>query len=75
MKSIIRFVAKNKFFHLFLGLVTCVAGINEAWDTISEDFMTGNLHGAHGVVAIGIWHICRSISEIVEASDYLNEAL
>jgi hypothetical protein len=51
MKSIIRFVAQNKFFHLFLGLVTVFAGLNEAWDTISQDFSTGNFHSAHGAAA------------------------
>ena len=75
MKSIIRSVARNKYFHLFLGLVTVFAGLNEAWDTISEDFTTGNFHSAHGVVAIGIWHLCRSVAELIEASDYLNEGL
>jgi hypothetical protein len=75
MKSIIRFVAQNKFFHLFLGLVTVFAGLNEAWDTISQDFSTGNFHSAHGVVAIGVWHLCRSISELVEASDYLDKGV
>jgi len=40
-----------------------------------EDFTTGNFHSAHGVVAIGIWHLCRSVSELIEASDYLNEGL
>ena len=75
MKSIIRFVARNKYFHLFLGLVTLCAGLNEAWDTIFEDFATVNFHSAHGVVAIGIWHLCRSVSELVEAADYLNEGL
>ena len=75
MKLIIRFVARNICFHLFLGLVTVFAGLNEAWDTISEDFTTGNFHSAHGVVAIGIWHLCRSVSELIEASDYLNEGL
>ena len=75
MKSIIRFVAQNKFFHLFLGLVTVFAGLNEAWDTIAQDFSTGNFHSAHGVVAIGVWHLCRSISELVEASDYLDKGV
>lgn len=75
MKSIIRSVARNKYLHLFLGLVTVFAGLNEAWDTISEDFTTGNFHSAHGVVAIGIWHLCRSVSELIEASDYLKEGL
>ena len=40
-----------------------------------EDFTTGNFHSAHGVVAIGIWHLCRSVSELIKASDYLNEGL
>ena len=75
MKSIIRFVARNKFLQLFLGIVTLFAGINEAWDTLTVDFTTGNFHSAHGVIAIGIWHMCRSFAEIVEASDYLKEGL
>jgi hypothetical protein len=75
MKSIIKFVAQNKFFHLFLGLVTVFTGLNEAWDTIYKDFSTANFHSAHGVVAIGVWHLCRSISELVEASDYLDEGV
>ena len=58
MKSIIRFVARNKYLHLCLGLVAICAGLNEAWDTISEDFVNGNIHSAHGVVAIGVWHLC-----------------
>jgi len=75
MKSVIRFISKNKIFHLFLGLVTFSAGLNEAWETISEDIISGRFHSAHGVIAIGVWHMCRSISEIIEASDYLNEGL
>ena len=75
MKSVIRFVSKNKFLHLVLGFVTFFAGLSEAWETISEDIISGRFHSAHGVIAIGVWHMCCSISEIIEASKYLDEGL
>ena len=75
MKSIIRFVAKNKFFHLFLGLVTAGAGIHEVGATIIEDISSGNIHGGHGVVAMGIWHLCKALGDIIEGSDYLEEGI
>lgn len=75
MKSVIRFIARNHYLHLLLGIVTACAGVNEAVDTLVDDFLSVNPHSAHGVIAIGLWHVCRSISEIVEASDYLEEGL
>lgn len=73
MKSIIRFVADNKFFHLFLGLVTAGAGIYEVGATIIEDISSGNIHSGHGVVVIGLWHFCKAVADIIEGADYLEE--
>ena len=74
MKSIVRFISRNKFLHLFLAIVTVGAGLNEVSETILSDFMSGKIHGGHGVVTIGLWHLCKSLSEIIEASDYAKEA-
>jgi len=75
VRKFIKFVSKNKIFHLFLGSVTIMSGINEVWETIFDDIISGNIHSGHGVIFIGIWHCARSLSEFVEASDYLNEGL
>jgi hypothetical protein len=72
MKSIVRFISRNKFLHLFLAVVTVGAGLNEVAGTILSDFMAGKIHGGHGVVTIGLWHLCKSLSDIVEASDYFS---
>ena len=74
-KKIISVVAKNKHLHIFLGLMTVYAGISEVWETVSDDFLSANIRGGHGVVFVGILHLLRSLSEFVESSDYLEEGL
>jgi hypothetical protein len=74
-KEIILKVAKNKFLHIFLGLVTVYAGFSETWGTLAEDFSSGNIRGGHGVIFVGVLHLLRSISEFVEAADYLEEGI
>lgn len=75
MKSIVRFISRNKFLHLFLAVVTIGAGLNEVAETILSDVMSGKVHGGHGVVSVGLWHLCKSLSEIIEGSDYAKEAM
>ena len=75
LKELIFFVARNKWLHLFLGMVVVFSGLNEVWDTLAEDLVSGNFHSAHGVVMVGLWHFLQSISEIIESADYLKEGL
>ena len=75
MKKIIYYIAHNRYLQLFLGGVTFCIGLGEAWATIVDDFSTLSLHSGHGLMMVGIWHLCQSISEFVEASDELNEAM
>jgi len=37
--------------------------------------VNGNFHSGHGVVLIGVWHLFRSLAEIVESFDYFKEGL
>ncbi len=74
-RATIYWVAKNPYLHLFLGLIVVTAAVGEIWETIIEDLSEGVLRGHHGVAFIGIWHVLRAISEIIESSDYLKEAL
>ncbi|MBT6529894.1 MAG: hypothetical protein HOK99_03165 [Betaproteobacteria bacterium] len=74
-KKIILWVAKNKFLHIFLGLITVYAGFAETWETLAKDFSSGNIRAGHGVIFIGMLHLLRSISEFVEAADYLKEGI
>ena len=55
--------------------MTILAGFTEIWKTISEDFISGNIRGAHGVIIIGVLHFSRALAEFVEASDYLKESI
>jgi hypothetical protein len=75
MRSIIQFIATNKFLHMFLGIVVAGSGLLEVGETILEDITSGNLHGGHGVVVIGILQVCKSLGDIIEGSDYLKEAM
>ena len=74
-KKIILWVAKNKFLHIFLGLITVYAGFAETWETLAKDFSSGHIRAGHGVIFIGMLHLLRSISEFVEAADYLKEGI
>jgi hypothetical protein len=75
IKQSIIFVAENKYLHLFLGSMTILAGFTEIWGTISEDFISGTIRGAHGVIIIGVLHFFRALAEFVEAADYLKESI
>ncbi len=75
IKTTIYWVAKSPYLHLFLGLVVATAAAGEIWETVAEDLASGTLRGHHGVAFIGLWPVLRAISEIIEASDYLQEAL
>jgi hypothetical protein len=74
-KEIILRVAKNKFLHIFLGLMTVYAGFSEVWETLADDFRSANIRGGHGVLFVGVLHLLRSFSEFVEAADYLKEGV
>ena len=74
-KEIIPWVAKNKFLHIFLGLITVYAGFSETWETLAKDFSSGKIQGGHGVIFIGVLHLLRSIAEFVEAADDLEEGI
>jgi len=47
----------------------------EVGETLQDDLVNGNFRSGHGVVLIGVWHLLQSLSEIIEASDYLDEGL
>ena len=74
-KEIILWVAKNKFLHIFLGLITVYAGFSETWETLAKDISSGQIKGGHGVILIGVLHLLRSIAEFIEAADYLEEGI
>jgi hypothetical protein len=74
-KEIILWVAKNKFLHIFLGLITVYAGFSEIWETLAKDISSGHIRGGHGVIFVGVLHLLRSISEFIEAADYLEEGI
>ena len=61
--------------HLFLGAVVALTGLMEVGETLQDDFVNGNFHSGHGVVLIGVWHLFRSLAEIVESFDYFKEGL
>ncbi|MBT3373019.1 MAG: hypothetical protein HOF91_22380 [Rhodospirillaceae bacterium] len=75
MKRWIRALARNRILHLFLGTVVALTGLWEVGETLGQDLLSGEFHGGHGVVLIGLWHMARALAEIVEASDYLDEGL
>jgi hypothetical protein len=75
IKQSIIFVARNKYLHLFLGSMTILSGFTEIWETISEDIISGNIRGGHGIIIIGVGHFFRALAEFVEASDYLKESV
>ena len=74
-KEIILWVAKNKFLHIFLGLITVYAGFSETWETLAKDISSRQIKGGHGVIFIGVLHLLRSIAEFIEAADYLEEGI
>ena len=74
-KEIVLWVAKNKFLHIFLGLITVYAGFSETWETLAKDISSGQIKGGHGVILIGVLHLLRSIAEFIEAADYLEEGI
>jgi hypothetical protein len=74
-KKIILWIAKNKFLHIFLGLMTLYAGFSETWETIAEDISSGQIRAGHGVIFIAVLQLLRSISEFIEAADYLEDGI
>ena len=75
MKKWIRVIAGNSYLHTFLGVIVALTGLLEVGETLQDDFVNGKFHSGHGVVLIGVWHVLQSLSEIIEASDYLDEGL
>jgi len=74
-KVLILWVAKNKILHIFLGLMTFYAGLSETWDTLAEDISSGHIRVGHGVISIAVLQLLRSISEFIEAADYLEDGI
>ncbi|MDB0028196.1 hypothetical protein N9E54_02980 [Alphaproteobacteria bacterium] len=74
-KKILTKIAKNKLLHVFLGLMTVYAGVSETYETLADDLLSANIKAAHGVICVGLLHLLRSISEFIEAADYLNESI
>lgn len=75
MKRAIVALACNRYLHLFLGTVVALTGLAEVAATLGEDLLSGKVRGGHGVVLLGLWHMARSLAELVEAADYLKEGL
>ena len=75
MRSIIQFIAMNKFLHLFLGIVVAGSGLYEVGETLLDDIVSGNVHSGHGIVIVGILHMCKALGDIIEGSDYLKESM
>tara|TARA_B110000908_G_C10225465_1_gene437690 strand:- start:430 stop:666 length:237 start_codon:yes stop_codon:yes gene_type:complete len=74
-RTIILSVAKNKYLHVFLGVMTIYAGFSEVSGTLIEDFSSWSFNGLHGVMFAGALHLLRSLSEFIEAADYLKEGI
>ena len=44
-------------------------------DWLGDDSPSKNIKGAHGVIFVGVLHLLRSLSEFIEAADYIKESL
>ena len=75
LKELILGIAKNRVLHIFLASMTVYAGFSETWETLADDFTSKNIKGAHGVIFVGVLHLLRSLSEFIEAADYIKESL
>ncbi|MBF0621677.1 MAG: hypothetical protein HQL54_07085 [Magnetococcales bacterium] len=72
MKKIIHRLAHNPYATLFVGIVVCLTGFIEVWETIVEDLAEGDVSGHHGVMVLGFWHMIRAIAEIIHSTEYLD---
>ena len=75
MKKWIRVIAGNSYLYTFLGVIVALTGLLKIAETLQDDFVNCKFRSGHGVVLIGVWHLLQSLSEIIEASDYLDEGL
>ena len=55
--------------------MTFYAGLSETWDTLAEDISSGHIRVGHGVISIAVLQLLRSISEFIEAADYLEDGI
>jgi translation elongation factor EF-4 len=72
MKSLKKFV-ESPYVNIIIGLILLLSGLNEAWDTLSEDIMNGNFGSRHGVIIFGFFHVLKSISEIFKGFEYMTK--
>ncbi|MDP7052883.1 MAG: hypothetical protein QGI61_01720 [Alphaproteobacteria bacterium] len=75
MKKWITALAGNSYLNLFLGVVVALTGLMEVGETLQHDFVNGKIRSGHGVVLIGVWHLVRSVADLLDAADYFKDGL
>jgi hypothetical protein len=72
MKSLKKFV-ESPYVNIIIGLILLLSGLNEAWETLSEDIMNGNFGSRHGVIILGFFHVLKSINEMFEGVEHMTK--
>jgi len=72
MKSLKKFV-ESPYVNIIIGLILLLSGLNEAWDTLSEDIMNGYFGSNHGVIIFGFFHVLKYIPDIFEGVEQMTK--
>jgi hypothetical protein len=59
-------IVKSPYVNIIIGIILLLSGLNEAWETLSEDIMNGNFSTRHGVIIFGLFHVLKCIPDIFE---------
>jgi hypothetical protein len=72
MKYLKNFV-ESPSVNIIIGIILLLTGLSEAWETLSEDIMSGNFGAHHGVIVFGLFKVLASLPEMFEGLEYLTK--
>lgn len=73
MKNLIGSLAENRLVNFVIGIVCIISGAAEIYREL-EAVDGALIHGGHGVLTMGLWHMLKGFGEAMEAFDYLSKA-
>lgn len=73
MKKLLKRIVDNPYLNIIVGLILCVSGLWEAWDTLGKDLINMNFGVRHGGIIYGLVHALKYVCETFEGLEYIQK--
>ena len=74
MLSVLQRLTENVYLRLFIALLLCYSGFNDAMASLDDDLTHGHIRTHHAVFLFGLFQSLHCLPQIIEAADLMSKA-